>query len=162
MTGPKRRWLVLSIATMLGVLVAAGFLLGLSWSREGRIAHPETGFRFPDVAEIERIKVVHYGLGAQHVLDRQVPAAYWTELLDSLTPSEYEPLTRKVEIVGELQITREIGDPVFVAIYYEPEGFTAGGKKWQSRKDYRGGNSAKLKSVLERALANDRRTHDQR
>ena len=116
---------------------------------------PETGYRFPKLGNISSIRAVDV---ANHdhskVQSFDIPRAYWSDVLASLSPSEADNPERKFEVIGRLRIQEANQEPVFVTLFW-PEssgefaiGLDPDGSDW---KMFRGGSIKQLQRILARA-----------
>jgi hypothetical protein len=156
---PKHRWFrfVFSLRTLFVVVTIAGLIGWWIELRRERVQNPETGFAFPDVAEVASIQIIKYHTPETgSVEDRHLPIQIWPEVLEALSPSEYDSDALKWEVLGELRITEKNGETIFVALFdLGPDrlgAFNAGGEAWHTRTYFRGGNSSRLKAAITKAI----------
>lgn len=121
-----------------------------------KIEHPETGYPFPDVCEIEKIEF--QGRGWSDLPDFPVPAPSWDELLNALSPSQRdEDVPPPWTVLGVIRIVTTSGNEHWVSLYLvggekEVGAFSAGPSE-AAYNDFRGGNSRALSRVVRDAYA---------
>jgi hypothetical protein len=118
-----------------------------------------SGFQFPDLADIERMTVSDWPADGIHAVDKfDVPKKFWGELIEALSPSEYDPRPATWVVNGYIIIDLKRGGRCEVHLYQiggEPPtlGAFSAGADFLSRKYYRGGNENDLSKALTRARA---------
>jgi hypothetical protein len=158
------------------MLITAGILAGVSlllWLsavavhhamreavlRGSQVTKPETGYQFPPLPDISRMACT-YEAGVS-LARFDVPKDYWKEVVNALSPSQYDPHPAEWIYAGNLIIEFGQGRECRVELYWVgqhpafPEvrriGAFSAGPSFESRKYYRGGNEEDLKAVLTRA-----------
>ena len=123
--------------------------------RQWRPTNTATGYRFPALADIERIEV-HVD---QPTIERQVdaPEESWDEIIAALSPSEiHQGVIPAYQGIGRLRILTEQGHKTQVELWNLPEeatGAFSAGLTFEERRHYRGGNTVQLEAALETAYA---------
>ena len=122
---------------------------------DDRVRYPDSGFQFPPIAEIAGMTLRHVTSRPPGDPDLEVRKELWPRILNALTPSQRDLSPAKWKLLGELEITTQRGDRIQVNLYAPGEGIGAfsAGPDWDSRKYYRGGDTAQLKQVLSDAYS---------
>lgn len=131
---------------------------------ECRITKPETGYPFPVLPDIARMTIENFchpdGPSLPYF---DVPQNCWAEIIDSLSPSQYDARPCTWVIAGSMVIECKQGPNRTIGLYFVgqvptcPDVITIGafsaGPNFESRKYYRGGNEARLKAAIIQAYA---------
>jgi len=131
-------------------------------ARLKRVTSPETGFAFPSLGEISRIRVRdRRDEDGEQVALFDAPEASWSAILSALSPSQYdpEPCPCPWPCLGELHVEIKNGRWLVVDVYYlDGESVGAFSIRHGARGAgyYRGGNSPQLAQ----ALSDARRTYE--
>jgi hypothetical protein len=106
----------------------------------------------PSLNDISEVTADIYQESPKNVKFR-VPEAHWQSVFDAMRPAQVDSTPASWVWLGELNIVRKEGRPfkVFLFDLSEVLGAFAAGESWETRRYYRGGNSAKLKEALEAA-----------
>jgi hypothetical protein len=158
---------------LVGFSLCGGMWLFLGFLRHSEIEHirrygevesPETGYAFPPVSDIDRMTAVLNPRQANDpVLQFDIPSKCWTEIIEALSPSQYDPHPAPWTGLGSLTIhikggarcevdlfevlpdSRLPGTPLIGAFAVESD--------LNSRKCYRGGYTQNLTAAIARAYA---------
>jgi hypothetical protein len=112
-------------------------------------------YEFPAVSDIANMEAEF----SVEEIERKfvVPSALYDEILAALSPAQFDSRPAKWVILGTLKIRTVDDKSIRVDLFdlSDPVGAFAAEQSWESwkRKYYRGGNSARLRSALEHALA---------
>ena len=134
-------------------LIVAGLLifcilllgtLGIGWWRHANRAP------LPPLEDISGIRIRSFYDKAQHKeVDFDIPEEYWSELLAALSPCEKDHNPANWKVLACLDFVRKSGTRDGLLLFYLEDGPVGAFEYWDSY--YRGGNSIKLKQVIDKA-----------
>jgi hypothetical protein len=117
---------------------------------------PNKGFDFPATREIASMNAKFIERDSGDERSFLVPTTSQDEILAALSPSTRDRFPSKWEIMGKLDIKTISGNSIYVMLFDlgdDSVGAFAAGPTFESRRYYRGGNSAQLRIALEKALS---------
>jgi hypothetical protein len=156
----------LCLMVMLNPSVAGRTIIWFESLIDKACATSETGYKFPALSDIERMTLDHYDINTETTVQPfDIPEPHWGQLIESLSPSEYDPRPATWVHVGSMTIQLKSGRINRIDLYqlYEKPGAFSVESDLRTpnytRNYYRGGDEDMLNKVILQAYAVFKETH---